>query len=115
MKRALGIVSLLLASTLVMASCGKDDAPTDNTNPEAPAAMKDKMGSSICDEYLAFLECTAQNATENQEAAQRGYDEIKTKLASVPDDQASQLCTTSMETLKQNRELVEQNGCTLGE
>lgn len=96
MKKLLAVATVL--SVALLSGC--------NGNTSETGASKT---ASACDQYFSYMEACFKQMDPNMTAAfQQSMGTMKTQIATMPADQASQLCTQSLEQIKPT---MAQMGC----
>lgn len=105
---ALGLSSLLVLSGCWGGDTDENETPTEN-NTQTEQTTDNSGMTPECTEYFDFMEACIEKLDPSIAASYtQGFDAAKQQLTTMPDAQASQFCSQSLE---QTKPAMAQMGC----
>lgn len=105
----------LLATTLLLVSCGKSDTVDENTpiTPDTSIESKDQA-AKVCAPFIKYLECSLDKAAPaRKEVHEKILNETKRRIENDTPASIAQQCDTYIKVLNENPEIAFKNGCSL--
>ena len=100
----LSSLSVLLLTAFALAACGGNSGDTGAASAPADAsavAVDTAAGGSVCEQYEKAFNDMLQTAPEaNREQMKQAFEQSKSAMASLSDDQRNAMCGESLKALK---------------
>lgn len=100
----LSSLSALLLTAFALAACGGNSGDTGAASAPADAsavAVDTAAGGSVCEQYEKAFNDMLQTAPEaNREQMKQAFEQSKSAMASLSDDQRNAMCEESLKALK---------------
>ena len=105
MRKQISLIALFLSFGFFLVSCG--------SSPDSEPKQENSL--TQCDTYLAYLECSLEKLETQEEkiTARAIIDQVQAVIDSEDTQRAKQVCETALNTLYQDKELAESQGCKL--
>ena len=105
----------LIATVLLLASCGKWNTVDENAPITPETSIESKaQAAKVCAPFIKYLECSLDKAAPaRKEIHQKILDDTKRKIENDTPASIAQQCDTYVKVLNENPEIAFKNGCSL--